>query len=62
MKYMNYHLSSRDIKMLHCLKHYNDNDIELKFLSNASGNTNSIIGYKLAYFRAQNNFNILDIC
>ena len=28
MKYMNYHLSGRDITMLHCLKHYNDNDIE----------------------------------
>ena len=44
--------------MLHCLKYYIENLVKICLL-NATGNANSIIGYKLAHFREQFNINNL---
>ena len=58
---MKYQLYVGDIKMLHYLKYYIDNDLVKICLSNATLDANSIIGYKLAHFREQFNVNIEDV-
>ena len=56
---MQYQLYARDIKS--CMKYYIDNDSVKICLSNATGNANSIISYKLEYFREQFSNIILNI-
>ena len=47
--------------MLHCFKHYIDNDLVKFCFLNAIGNANCITGYKITHFREQFNINTLDV-
>ena len=52
-----YQLFARDIKLLHYIKHEISNSIVSECLSCDLNNSNTVIGYKLVYYRE--NFNIV---
>ena len=59
-RHIRYQLFARDIKLLHSIKHEISNSIVSECLSCALNDSNTVIGYKLAYYRENFNINILE--
>ena len=55
-----YQLYARDIKLLHSIKCQISNSIVRECLSCALSNSNTVIGYKLAFYRENFNISILE--
>ena len=57
---LKYHLFAKDIKLLHSIKCEISNSIVRDCLSCALSNSNTVIGYKLAFYREHFNISILE--
>ena len=55
-----YQLFARDIKLLHSIKYEISNSIVSEYLSCALSDSNTVIGYKLAFYRENFNISILE--
>ena len=51
---------ARDIKLLHSIKYEISNSIVSEYLSCALSDSNTVIGYKLAFYRENFNISILE--
>ena len=58
--HIKYQLFARNNKLLHSIKHEISNSIVRVCLSCAFGNSNTVIGYKLAFHRETFNISILE--
>ena len=59
-RHIKYQLYARDIKLLHSIKCQISNSIVRECLSCALSNSNTVIGYKLAFYRENFNISILE--
>ena len=59
-RHIKYQLFARDIKLLHSIKCQISNSIVRECLSCALSNSNTVIGYKLAFYRENFNISILE--
>ena len=55
-----YQLFARDIKLLHSIKYETNNSIVSECLSCTLSDSNTVIGYKLAFYRENFNISILE--
>ena len=58
--HIRYQLFARDIKLLHSIKYEISNSIVSECLSCALSDSNTVIGYKLAFYRENLNISILE--